>query len=122
MCCATRVQSQIDRLSSGLASAVADSDSASGSSGSTSSGSGGGQLAVLSRPLCVEVRPGTLRALAALLGEAGAGYFDAAACADAEFAQRMHAVVAALRVLKAHLRQLVTLGRPNLEMSLNHHP
>lgn len=76
------------------------------------------RLAVLYKPLCVDVKPETLVVLSDILDAVSPGYFNSRACPDSMYIPNMYIVVACLRILKVHLYQLVRAKLPHSEFSI----
>lgn len=77
------------------------------------------RLAILYKPLCVDVKPETLIVLSDILQITSAGYFSTSGCSDSAYISNMYIVVACLRILKSHLYQLVRAKLPQSECNIS---
>jgi hypothetical protein len=70
------------------------------------------KLAVLGKPFAISVNARTLELLAQLILMTSKGYFSASGCNDSVYSLQMYLLLALLRVLRAHLFQLVKAKLP----------
>jgi len=81
-------------------------------SGTESIAGGGAGLAVVSKPFCIKVAARTFTFFHRLLEQVTPAYFDPSLVEDDVYLERMYVIISTLRVLKAHLYQLVRSKLP----------
>ena len=58
------------------------------------------RLAILYKPLCMDVKPETLEVLSDIMDICSPGYFSQSGCPDSAYITNMYTLVACLRILK----------------------